>query len=321
MQPEPRVEIRAFADRLFEGVRRTRNAVMVGIDPRVESLPAGFECEGDGAAVARTLEAFGKGVVDVVAPLVPVVKLQSAFFELYGAAGVAACQEIARWARERGLIVVLDGKRNDISSTAEAYARAYLGTVPLGGTPTAVWEADALTVNPYLGSDGILPFVAVAAGSGRGVFVLVRTSNPSAGDFQDLLVDGRPLYRHVAEKLAVWAEPHKGTSGYSLVGAVVGATYPEQLAEMRALLPGVVLLVPGYGSQGGTARDVAAAFDERGLGALVNNSRGLVFAYRQPRYRDRFGSDWQRAIEQATLDMIEELAAETPAGRLRDERA
>jgi orotidine-5'-phosphate decarboxylase len=174
-----------------------------------------------------------------------------------------------------------------------------------------------MTVTPYLGSDGVLPFVRIAAREHKGAFVLVRTSNPSAGEFQDLVADGLPVYRHVAARLREWAEPHKAGSGYSLVGAVVGATYPGQLAQLRSELPGIPFLVPGYGSQGGTSKDVAAAFDEDGLGALINNSRGITGAHGRPAYRDRFGDRWQAAVEQAVRDMIEDLAANTPAGRLR----
>ena len=171
-------------------------------------------------------------------------------------------------------------------------------------------------MNPYLGGDGIDPFVKVAAAEGKGLFVLVRTSNASAGEFQDLIADGRPVYRHVAEHLARWADGHRGESGYSLVGAVVGATYPEQLAELREALPGVLFLVPGYGAQGGAAADVAAAFDDQGLGAVVNSSRGLTFAYKRPEFA-RFGADWQRAIQQAVREMADDLASHTRAGRLR----
>jgi orotidine-5'-phosphate decarboxylase len=230
---------------------------------------------------------------------------------------MAALHRDARYAREKGLLVLIDGKRNDIGSTAEAYARAYLGTVPVGGGSEPSWDADALTINPYLGSDGVRPFVDLAARGGKGVFVLVRTSNPSAGEFQDLIADGRPLYRHVADRLAGWAAPRRGESGYSLLGAVVGATYPEQLAELRAALPGVIFLVPGYGAQGGTARDVAAAFDAEGLGAIVNSSRGIAFAFERADLRARFGDDWQAAIEAAAREMIDDLSRHTPAGRLR----
>ncbi|MHC5542809.1 orotidine-5'-phosphate decarboxylase, partial [Singulisphaera rosea] len=252
-----------FSDRLITATRKAGNPICVGIDPRPEDLPAGFldAFPGDRGGVAEAFRVFGRGVVDVVAPLVPVVKFQAAFYEAYGPEGFAALHATAAYAKEKGLVVLIDGKRNDIGSTAEAYARAYLGKVPVGGQFEPSWQADALTVNAYLGGDGIAPFVKVAAREGKGIFVLVRTSNASAGDFQDLLSDGKPIYRHVAEKVGQWGSPHCGESGYSLVGAVVGATYPTQLAELREALPQVPFLVPGYGAQGGSAVDVAPAFD------------------------------------------------------------
>ena len=284
-----------FVDRLFKAIRRVGNPVVVGIDPRPEELPPGFldRFPGDPDGVAQALLTFGREVIDVVAPLVAVVKFQSAFYEAYGPSGVAALHATAATAHKKGLIVIIDGKRNDIGSTAEAYARGYLGKVPIGGSFEPTWQADAVTVNPYLGTDGVAPFVKVAAREHKGVFVVVRTSNSSAGDFQDLVVNGKPLYRHVGDRLKGWAEGHVGEEGYSLVGAVVGATYPEQLAELRESLPGIVLLVPGYGTQGGSAHDVATAFDENGLGALINNSRGITYAYKRPAYHARFGADWQ----------------------------
>jgi orotidine-5'-phosphate decarboxylase len=308
-----------FADRLEHAMRRTGNAISAGIDPRPEDLPPGMldQFPGTRDGVAEALRVFGCGVVDVVAPLVPVVKFQAAFYEAYGPEGVGALHATAAYAGSKGLIVLIDGKRNDIGSTAEAYARAYLGKVVVGDRFEPAWQADGLTVNPYLGSDGIAPFIKVAAREEKGLFVLVRTSNASAGEFQDLVTDGKPLYRHVADRLAQWAAPHRGEAGYSLVGAVVGATYPEQLAELRAALPNVVFLVPGYGTQGGSASDVAAAFAEDGRGVLVNNSRGLAFAYNRPAARTKHGENWQAAIEEAVLEMIADLAANTPAKRLR----
>jgi orotidine-5'-phosphate decarboxylase len=309
-----------FVDRLFRAMQRAGNAVCVGIDPRPDEVPPGFmerfpaSCEG----VSQALHRFGCDVVDVVAPLVPAVKFQAAFYEAYGPQGLAALNSSAAYAHEQGLVVIIDGKRNDIGSTAEAYARGYLGKVPIGAAFESTWHADAMTVNPYLGSDGVSPFIKVAAREKKGVFVLVRTSNGSAGEFQDLVSDGKPLYRHVADRLLQWALPHRGERGYSLVGAVVGATYPEQLAELRDALPGVPLLVPGYGSQGAVGRDVAGAFDSEGFGAIINNSRGITFAYQRAGYRSRFGDRWQAAIEQAALDMIDDLAANTSAARLRE---
>jgi orotidine-5'-phosphate decarboxylase len=283
---------------------------VVGIDPRLENLPPGFlnQFERGRAGAAAAFEAFGRGVVDVIAPLVPAVKFQAAFYEALGPEGYAALHATASHASNQGLIVLIDGKRNDIGSTAEAYAHGYLGHVTIGDRLESAWEADALTVNPYLGRDGIDPFVKVAGREGTGLFILVRTSNPSAGEFQDLVTDGLPLYRHVAKHVADWAVPHRGTSGYSFVGAVIGATYPRQLAELRGVMPGVIFLVPGYGSQGGTAKDVVGAFDDDGLGAIISSSRAVTFAYERFDLRSRFGTDWQAAIEQATREMIDDLA-------------
>jgi orotidine-5'-phosphate decarboxylase len=291
----------------------------VGIDPRPEWLPESYRTRRVAAAGAfetiTAVQFFCKHVIDVVTGRVCAIKPQCAFFERFGPPGMAALARVAQHARRQGLIVIYDGKRNDIGSTAQAYAEAYLAREDVENDID--WFADALTINPYLGTDGITPFAETASGAGKGVFVLARTSNSSAREFQDLVCEGRPLYRHVAERLAEWAEPYRGTSGYSLVGAVVGATYPDELAELRAVLPGVIFLLPGYGAQGGAGTDVAGAFDEKGQGALVNNSRGLVFAYQRPEYRDRFGGDWQRAIEAALDEMIDDLASNTAAGRLR----
>lgn len=308
-----------FADRVVNAVRQKGNPVVVGVDPRPEELPSGFldRFAEDRAGVAGALEEFGREVVDVVAPLVPAVKFQSAFYEAYGSEGLAALEATIRHAMERGVLVIFDGKRNDIGSTAEAYARAYLGRVPVGGAFEPCWNADALTINPYLGTDGVSPFVKIASRERKGVFVLVRTSNQSAREFQDLQCDGLPVYRHVARRLRDWGEGHFGSEGYNLVGAVVGATYPQELAELRAELPGVLFLVPGYGAQGGSAADIAAGFDENGQGALINNSRGIIFAYKKPAYRELAAVDWRKAVERATRDMIDDLAANTPAGRLR----
>ncbi|MDG3006610.1 orotidine-5'-phosphate decarboxylase [Paludisphaera mucosa] len=308
-----------FADRVVQAVRRKGNPVVVGIDPRPEELPTGFldRFPGTRTGVADALRTFGCEIVDVVAPLAPLIKFQSAFYEAYGPEGLGALHATVEHARERDVLVIFDGKRNDIGSTADAYARAYLGKEPVGGSFEPSWHADAMTINPYLGSDGVDPFVKIAAREHKGVFVLVRTSNASAREFQDLVCDGLPVYRHVANRLKAWGKGRDGKEGYNLLGAVVGATYPSELAELREALPGVLFLVPGYGAQGGEAKDIAAGFDANGQGALVNNSRGVTFAYKKPTFRDRFGTDWQRAVEQAVLDMIDDLAQNTPAGKLR----
>jgi orotidine-5'-phosphate decarboxylase len=296
----------SFGERLAEAVRRKGTAALVGLDPRWEQLPEpmrgrGGDSPGERAAAYR---AFCRGVIDVVAPLVPAVKPQAAFFEELGPAGMAALADVIGYARQRGLLVILDGKRNDIGSTAAAYARAYLGA------EASAWGADALTVSPYLGADSIEPFVETGRERGAGIFVLVKTSNPGGGQFQDLVCEGQPLYRHVAEFVERLAAADAGPSGYGNVGAVVGATWPEQLTELRRAMPHAWILIPGFGSQGGTARDVAAGFDSRGLGALVNNSRGIIFADARPDFSGRFPADnWQQAVEAATREMIAELAA------------
>lgn len=305
----------AFADRLVAAVKRCGNPVLVGLDPRFESLPAGLRGGTDPANFAEVAVAyreFCRDVIDVVADRVAVVKPQAAFFEQLGPAGMTELWHVIGYAREKGLLVILDGKRNDIGSTAEAYAAAYLGQ-----PPASCWGADALTVSPYLGDDSLTPFVDASCRHGAGIFVLVKTSNPGGGLFQDLIADGRPLYRHVAEHVEGLNSQQLGQFGFGPVGAVVGATYPQQLGELRAVMPHAWILVPGFGAQGGSSSDVAPAFDARGLGAIVNNSRGIIFAYARPEYRQRYGdAKWQEAVAEATGEMIEQLRTETPAGKL-----
>ena len=301
-----------FADRLANAVQQTRTPVLVGLDPRVESLPDPLrpvelknpsEC-------AEAYRRFCCGVIDAVASLVPAVKPQAAFFEELGPHGMTALADVIQYARSKNLVVVLDGKRNDIGSTATAYATGYLGE-------ESAWQADALTVSPYLGDDSLSPFIEVAQARGAGVFVLAKTSNPGGRTFQDLSLDGKPLYRRVAEYIEGEAAATAGASAYGAVGAVVGATYPEQLVELRGVMPHAWLLIPGFGSQGGTAKDVAGAFDTRGLGAIINNSRGIIFAHSREPFAARFGARrWQEAVEAATLEMIEQLRSETAAGKL-----
>ncbi|WP_425617680.1 orotidine-5'-phosphate decarboxylase [Anatilimnocola sp. NA78] len=302
-----------FADRLIAAVQKKQTPVLVGLDPCAESLPAGMLTAKDVTSTAKAYEVFCRGVIDVVAPLVPAVKPQAAFFEQLGPAGCVALGEVVRYAASKGLLVVMDGKRNDIGTTAQAYAEAYLGPGDL-----SPWGSDALTVSPYLGEDSITPFLQTSKDHGAGIFVLVKTSNPGGGRFQDLITDGMPLFRHVAQYVEQLSVATLGENGYGIVGAVAGATYPQQLAELRAAMPHTWLLIPGYGAQGGTAADCAAAFDERGLGAIVNNSRGIIFAHQRDAYREKFGSaNWQGAVEAATCEMIDQLAAATSAGKLR----
>ncbi len=294
-----------FGDYLTRLVQEKRSAVCVGLDPRWPSLPASIRAgvdERNVDAVAAATQCYCQEVIDAVAAHAPIIKPQAAFFEQLGPAGMQALAAIIRHARKSGLLILLDGKRGDIGSTAEGYADAYLGQ-------TSPWQCDALTVNPYLGDDTLLPFVETANARGAGIFVLVKTSNPGSGYLQDQQINAKgTVYERVAQLVEKHACASKGGSDYGNIGAVVGATYPEQLAELRSIMPHTWILIPGYGAQGGTAQDVAHGFDSRGLGAIVNSSRGIIFAYSQQKYQHL---DWQQAVAVATKDMAQELAAVT----------
>lgn len=301
-----------FADRLFDAVRRKGNPLCVGLDPRWESLPDDVRQRHGGAtldSVAAAFEEFCHRVLDVVADLVPVVKPQSAFFEMCGPAGLRALQNVLRHARRAGLIAILDSKRGDIASTATAYAEAALGGIAIGKQRFDVWDADAITVNPYLGRDAVEPFLAAARRASCGVFVLVRTSNPGAGLFQDLEVRqsateaARPLFEVVGASVRAWSRENLGTCGYGDVGAVVGATYPAELGRLRQLLPEVPFLVPGFGAQGGRADDVLPALDSHRLGAVVNSSRAILFPCPPTTV------NWEAHVETATRSAITALTA------------
>lgn len=270
-----------FPERLLAGIERTGIPLAVGLDPHPDLLPPRF-------AAGPDLVGFGRAVLEALAGSVPAVKVQVAFYERCGAAGWAALLATARLARELGYVVIADAKRGDIASTAAAYAETFFPAF------------DAVTVNPYLGEDGVRPFLTRARRSGGGVFVLVRTSNPSAAEFQDLLVDGEPLHRRVARRVAAWSAENRGPSGYGDVAAVVGATAPEHLAALRAEMPGVWFLLPGLGAQGGRPVDLAPAFDGRRRGALLTASRSIVFPE---------GDDWPGGMRRAVERVRSELAA------------
>ena len=298
--------VKNFADRLADAIRRVGNPLCVGLDPRWESLPTAIRGPHDGGSldgIAAAFEQFCLRVLDLVGGRVAVVKPQSAFFEACGPAGLRALQAVIRRAKESGLFVILDAKRGDIASTATAYADAAFAGTPIDGTSRPVWDADALTVNPYLGRDAVEPFIQSARRSGRGLFVLVRTSNPGSGQFQDLDCGGQKLYRHVADAVTAWNSENLGASGLGDVGAVVGATHPAELSELRAAMPGVWFLVPGYGAQGGSANDVAGGFRKDGLGAIVNSSRGITFPFKPQ------DPAWEGAVTSATQRAVSELAA------------
>lgn len=311
-----------FADRLIQAIQTKGNPICVGLDPRLDHLP-NFILDKVIRKYDKTLQAaaeaffeFNCGIIDAVADLVPCVKPQIAFYEEYGIAGLWAFNETCRYAQEKGLIVIADVKRNDIGTTAQAYANAYLGEVDVFGESIPGFDVDSVTVTPYLGYDGIKPFIDVSRDRGKGIFVLLKTSNPSSGDLQDQLleekvvtgfgVNGRMTnYQLMAHLIDSWGSNEVGQSGYSFVGAVVGATYPKQAAELRKLLPQTLFLVPGYGAQGGGAEHVKPCFNDDGLGAIVNSSRGIIFAYRQDNQFTPEG--YTEAARAATLAMAKDL--------------
>jgi len=292
-----------FADRLLAAIDAKGSPVCVGIDPVYGRLPA--ELIGDGADGVRqtgTLGAFCYEVIQLVAPIVPAVKVQSAYFEKYGWVGVDLYFKVVQFARECGLIVIGDVKRGDIGATAEAYAAGHLARED---------APDAITVNGYLGADGIQPFIDAAEQGGQGVFVLVRTSNPSAPAVQDFAdAGGKTLYEHVAEQVAAMGEQTLGERGYSLVGAVVGATWPDQARQLRQVMPQQLFLVPGYGAQGASSADCAAAFKPDGTGAIVNASRCVIFAFDKDEYA---GRPWRDAIAAATRAFAADIAGAVKA--------
>jgi orotidine-5'-phosphate decarboxylase len=300
-----------FAERLFAAVDAKRSSAMVGLDPRLERLPEPFRgraLAGGADAAAAALRDWHRALLDVIAPLTPAVKPQAAFFERLGAPGVAALADAVAQARARGLVVVMDAKRGDIGSTAEAYAEAWLRG---GHEGRAVPRSDALTVNPYLGEDACEPFLAAARAEGAGIFVLVKTSNPGAADFQEH--GDPPLAELVARRVAAWGEPLRDASGWSAVGAVVGATRPGELARFRAWMPHAPLLLPGYGAQGGSAAGLSAAFDARGRGAIVNASRSVLHAHEREDLRGLGG--WEARTDAALREMVADLRAAGAAPR------
>ncbi len=317
-----------FGDRVVEAVQAKGTPALVGLDPRPDLLPGslvarhGLRAGASQQIWASAIEEFCSRVLDVVAPLVPAVKVQSAFFELHGAGGIAALRIVMAKARRLGLVTILDAKRGDIGSTSEAYAKSAFGRADTiestRSNPGGCDGADALTVSPYLGKDSLEPFLKYARLQGRGLFVLVRTSNPGSSDLQQLAdqAAGQPIYSHVAQWVRGWSEETRGKSGFGSVGAVVGGTAREQIAELRAAMPGTILLIPGYGAQGATAADIASAFDERGLGALVNSSRGILFPDKPAGGVAEQTGAWEEQIEAALRRMIADLAKHTPAGRL-----
>lgn len=274
-------------DILIDKIIEKKNPTVAGLDPKLDYIPetilkSSFEKYGETfSGAADAIFNFNKELIDALCDVVPAVKPQSAYYEMYGIEGIKCLKKTIDYAKEKGLYVILDAKRGDIGATSEAYANAYLGKTRLSENAEAAFDADSLTVNPYLGTDGVKPFVDRAAENDKSIFVLVKTSNQSSGELQDLVCDGKPIYEHMANLVRSWSKGSIGRHGYSNIGVVVGATYPEQAEKIREIIPHTYFLVPGYGAQGGKAKDIAKSFGSDGLGAIVNASRSIMCAYKK----------------------------------------
>lgn len=302
-------------DRLIEKIAKLQNPTVAGLDPKLDYVPSfikekaftqyGETLEGAAAALLE----FNKGLIDALCGIVPAVKPQCAYYEMYGWQGVKALYDTIDYAKKKGMFVITDGKRNDIGTTMQAYAVAHLGSVAVGGKKCVPFGGDALTVNPYLGSDGVNPLLGICKDEDKGIFVLVKTSNPSSGELQNQIFEGgNTLYGTVGQLCEEWGQELPGKYGYSGVGAVVGATYPAQLAELRADLTHTFFLVPGYGAQGGGAKDVAPAFDSNGLGAVINASRSILCAWQKTGASEQ---DYAKAAAEEAIRMRDEIIQET----------
>lgn len=303
-------------NKLIAKIQKTQAPIVVGLDPMLDYIPAHVK-EKAFAEFGETLEGaaeaiwqFNKEIVDKTYDLIPAVKPQIAMYEQFGIEGLKAYKKTVDYCKEKGLVVIGDVKRGDIGSTSAAYAVGHLGKVQVGSRTYAAFDEDFATVNPYLGTDGIKPFLDVCRQEKKGIFILVKTSNPSSGEFQDQLIDGKPLYELVGEHVAKWGEECMGDT-YSYVGAVVGATYPEMGKVLRKIMPKSFILVPGYGAQGGKGKDLVHFFNEDGLGAIVNSSRGIIAAYKQEKYAkfgaEHFGEASRAAVEDMAADIAQAL--------------
>ena len=300
-------------NKLISNIRKTNAPIVVGLDPMLNYIPEHIQKKAF-AEFGETLEGaaeaiwqYNKGIVDATCDLIPAVKPQIAMYEQFGIPGLIAYKKTVEYCKSKDLVVIGDIKRGDIGSTSAAYAVGHLGQVQVGSKKYAGFDEDFATVNPYLGSDGVKPFMDVCKEEKKGIFVLVKTSNPSSGEFQDRVIDGRPLYELVGEKVAQWGDELMG-DGYSYVGAVVGATYPEMGKVLRKIMPKTFILVPGYGSQGGKGADLVHFFNEDGLGAIVNSSRGIIAAYKQEKYKEFGAENYADASRAAVKDMIADIS-------------
>ena len=300
-------------NKLISNIRKTNAPIVVGLDPMLNYIPEHIQKKAF-AEFGETLEGaaeaiwqYNKGIVDATYDLIPAVKPQIAMYEQFGIPGLIAYKKTVDYCKSKDLVVIGDIKRGDIGSTSAAYAVGHLGQVQVGSRKYAGFDEDFATVNPYLGSDGVKPFMDICKEEKKGIFVLVKTSNPSSGEFQDRVIDGRPLYELVGEKVAQWGDELMGDE-YSYVGAVVGATYPEMRKVLRKIMPKTFILVPGYGAQGGKGADLVHFFNEDGLGAIVNSSRGIIAAYKQEKYKEFGAENYADASRAAVKDMIADIS-------------
>ncbi len=300
-------------NKLVNKIQKTNAPIVVGLDPMMNFIPEyitekAFDEYGETLeGAAEAIWQYNKAIVDATYDLIPAVKPQIAMYEQFGIPGMIAFKKTVDYCKEKDLVVIGDIKRGDIGSTSAAYAVGHLGKVKVGSQSFYGFNEDFATVNPYLGSDGINPFIDVCKEEKKGLFILVKTSNPSSGEFQDQLINNRPLYELVGEQVAKWGESHMGDS-YSYIGAVVGATYPEMGKVLRQIMPKSYILVPGYGAQGGKGKDLAHFFNEDGLGAIINSSRGIIAAYQSAPYKEKFAPEnFADASRQAVIDMIDDI--------------
>ena len=307
-------------NKLVEKIKQTKAPIVVGLDPMLSYVPEHITKKAyaeygetlKGAAEAIWL--YNRELIDHIHDLIPAVKPQIAMYEQFGIPGMVAFKKTVDYCKEKGLVVIGDIKRGDIGSTSAAYAVGHLGKVQVGSKSYAGFDEDFATVNPYLGSDGVKPFIDVCKEEKKGIFVLVKTSNPSSGEFQDKEVEGRPLYELVGEMVSKWGEDCMGDD-YSYVGAVVGATYPEMGKVLRKVMPKSYILVPGYGAQGGKGKDLVHFFNEDGLGAIVNSSRGIIAAYKQEKYAEFGTENFADASRAAVKDMVEDISGALAAAK------
>ncbi|KAA0244030.1 MAG: orotidine-5'-phosphate decarboxylase [Candidatus Brocadia sp. AMX2] len=303
-----------FADQLVSAIRRKNSCVVVGLDPSFKLIPDTIKQKFSASQkqaleyASRVILEFNTQVIDLITPYVSIVKPQIAFYELYGWWGVWAYAETIQYARQKGLIVIGDVKRGDVPSTAEAYANAHIGEVHIDNIVEIPFAADAITVNPLLGTDSLIPFLQTARKHNKGIFILVKTSNPSSGEFQDIMCGTKKLHEIIAERTHAWGKDFIGKQGYSAVGAVVGATFSHEISKLRKIMPTAYFLVPGYGAQGATAKDIAHCFNPDGLGAIISASRSILYAYNISPWEKKYGiSAWKDATQEAVIKMNEEI--------------